>query len=113
MALNNAYEADNRGLLLILKGACLRHMNSPLQAEECLRTVLSLEKRIKEDHYLIPYSMVELGLIVYEQGDKQRAIQILEDAKYVYSLTYLILFIILIYFAFDFVLWSYTLNSCI
>lgn len=58
-------------------------MNSPLQAEECLKTVLCLEKKIKEDHYLIPYSMVELGLIVNEQGDKQRAIQILEDAKYV------------------------------
>ena len=85
MALNNTYEADNRGLLMMLKGACLRYMNSPLQAEECLKTVLSLEKKIKEDHYLIPYSMVELGLLVYDHGDNQRAIHILEDAKYVYS----------------------------
>lgn len=26
------YEIDNRALLLLLKGACLRHMKSPLQA---------------------------------------------------------------------------------
>lgn len=26
------YEADNRALLMLLKGACLRHMKSPLQA---------------------------------------------------------------------------------
>lgn len=26
------YENDNRALLLLLKGACLRHMKSPLQA---------------------------------------------------------------------------------
>lgn len=26
------YDADNRALLLLLKGACLRQMNSPLQA---------------------------------------------------------------------------------
>lgn len=85
LALNNTYEADNRGLLMMLKGACLRYMNSPLQAEECLKTVLSLEKKIKEDHYLIPYSLVELGLIIYEQGDNQRAVQILEDAKKNYT----------------------------
>lgn len=85
LTLNNTYEADNHGLLFLLKGACLRHMNSPLQAEECLKTVLSLEKRIKEDHYLIPYSMVELGLLMYEQGDQERAVQILEDAKKNYT----------------------------
>lgn len=28
----NAYDVDNKALLLLLKGACLRQMNSPLQA---------------------------------------------------------------------------------
>lgn len=29
---SNKYESDNKALLLLLKGACLRHMKSPLQA---------------------------------------------------------------------------------
>lgn len=34
------YESDNRALLLLLKGACLRHMKSPLQALKYVITVL-------------------------------------------------------------------------
>ncbi|PSN57871.1 Tetratricopeptide repeat protein 39B [Blattella germanica] len=51
------FDSDNQALVLLLKGASLRQMQSPLQAEECLTSVLALEKKIKEDHYLIPYAM--------------------------------------------------------
>lgn len=56
-------------------------MNSPLQAEECLSNVLALEKKIKEDNYLVPYALVQLGLIHFQQGHYQKATQILEDVK--------------------------------
>lgn len=79
--ISSVYEADNRGLLLLLKGGCLHQMNSPLQAEECLNSVLALEKKIKEDNYLIPYALVQLGIIHFQQGAHQKAIHILEDAK--------------------------------
>ncbi|XP_075219598.1 tetratricopeptide repeat protein 39B-like [Lycorma delicatula] len=79
------YDADNRALVLLLKGACLHQMKKPLQAEEALESVLSLEKKIKDDNYLIPYALVELAMIHHEQGDMTRALQILEDAKKNYT----------------------------
>jgi hypothetical protein len=56
-------------------------MQSPLQAEECLNSVLSLEKKLREDFYLIPYTLVELALLFREQGNISKASQLLEDAK--------------------------------
>lgn len=67
--------------MLLLKGASLRQMQSPLQAEECLNTVLSLEKEIKDDLYLIPYTLVELALLFWDQGNTAKTLQLLEDAK--------------------------------
>lgn len=66
---------------MLLKGACLRYMGSPLQAEECLKEVITLEKSIKEDSYLVPYAAVELALIHLDQGEDSKANQLLEDVK--------------------------------
>lgn len=103
------YGMDNKALLLLLKGACLRQMNSPLQATRyvymicntqnvfvifthpvtynfsCLENVIAMYKDLKEDHYLVPYAIVELALIYIEQGNKDQAILALEDAKYVFK----------------------------
>lgn len=84
-ASKNEYYADNKALLLLLKGACLRQMQHPLQSEECLRRVLQLEKSVKEDTYLFPYATVELALLAQNQGDTQLAIGFLEDAKKNYT----------------------------
>lgn len=81
----NEYHTDNEALLLLLKGACLRQMQHPLQAEECLRRVLQLEKSVREDTYLFPYATVELALLAQDQGDTQLAIGFLEDAKKNYT----------------------------
>lgn len=75
------YDNDNRALVLLLKGACLRHMGSPLQALECLETVISMQKDIIEDTYLVPYAIVELAFVEWENNNKERAILALEDAK--------------------------------
>uniref|UniRef100_A0A1B6DVT7 Tetratricopeptide repeat protein 39B n=1 Tax=Clastoptera arizonana TaxID=38151 RepID=A0A1B6DVT7_9HEMI len=82
---NGAYDADNKALVLLLKGACLFQMNSPLQAEECFHAVVSLEKKIKDDHYLVPYSLVQLANIYSSRGDVQRAITMFEDVKKKYT----------------------------
>lgn len=75
------YDKDNRALILLLQGACLRQMNSPLQALECLETVISMQKELVEDHFLIPYAIVELALIEWNNNNKEKAILALEDAK--------------------------------
>lgn len=81
LVFQNEYVNDNKALLLLLKGACLNHLRSPSQAEECFKEVLSYEKKIKQDHFLIPFTLVELGLLYYKRGYVQKSIQIIEDAK--------------------------------
>ncbi|KAL6259013.1 hypothetical protein P5V15_008935 [Pogonomyrmex californicus] len=84
-SMKNDFQADNEALLMLLKGACLRQMQHPLQAQECLQRVLQLEKSVKEDTYLFPYATVELALLAQDQGDTQLAIGFLEDAKKNYT----------------------------
>lgn len=79
------YNADNTALVLLLKGACLRQMNSPLQALECLENAISMLKDIQEDHFIVPYAIVELALIEWEQNNREKAIAALEDAKKNYT----------------------------
>ncbi|XP_065165707.1 tetratricopeptide repeat protein 39B-like [Atheta coriaria] len=81
----NKYDNDNRAMLLLLKGACLRQMASPLQALECLETAISLQKEIIEDNYIVPYAIVELALLEWDAGNREKAILSLEDAKRNYS----------------------------
>lgn len=75
------FDLDNKALVLLLKGACLRQMGSPLQAIECLETAISMQKSLVEDHYVVPYAIVELALIEWDQHNEERAIAALEDAK--------------------------------
>jgi hypothetical protein len=46
-----------------------------------LEIVITLHKDLKEDLYVVPYAIVELGLLYGEQGKKELAIAALEDAK--------------------------------
>lgn len=78
---SDKYDNDNRALLLMLKGSCLRQMGSPLVGLECLEKAISLQKDIVDDNYIIPYSIVELALIEWETGNTDKAILALEDAK--------------------------------
>lgn len=89
----STYEPDNKALLLLLKGACLHQMQRPYQSEECLKAVINMEKHIKDDHYIVPFALVELALVHNSQGDTRKAVQLLENVKYVETFTYLSLFI--------------------
>lgn len=39
------------------------------------------EKRIRYDHYLIPFTLYELGLLYKQQGNYIKATRYIEDAK--------------------------------
>ncbi len=93
---------DDLCLVNLLKASCLKWMDSPLQAEECLRTVVGnaakLEVKFKinsnmctwkieivvlfqVDTYLAPYSHFELAVLLKEQGQAEQAAEMLEAAK--------------------------------
>lgn len=52
-----------------------------LEIHRCLEAVINLNKDIKEDLYIVPYAIVEIGLLYADQGRKESAIAALEDAK--------------------------------
>ena len=60
---------------------CLKHMKSPLQAEECLKFVTNQSGKLKVDTYLVPYAKFEQGLLLKDQGNLTEAMQYLESAK--------------------------------
>lgn len=50
-------------------------------AEYCFSHVIQKEKLLKYDHYLVPYSYYELGILYYLKGDYASAIKTLENIK--------------------------------
>ncbi|KAI4903746.1 hypothetical protein NFI96_023328 [Prochilodus magdalenae] len=79
------YHVDDQSLVQMLKGLCLRHLGCLEQAEQCFKYVISSEKSIKYDHYLVPFTMYELGLLYKLQGDVEKAITCIEKAKLNYK----------------------------
>ncbi|KAL1493308.1 hypothetical protein ABEB36_011387 [Hypothenemus hampei] len=79
------YDHDNKALVYLLKGACLRHMGAPNQAIDYFEKVIGLQKELTEDHYVVPYAIVELALVEWHLGRKEKALLALEDAKKNYT----------------------------
>ncbi|XP_044512959.1 tetratricopeptide repeat protein 39B isoform X2 [Gracilinanus agilis] len=77
----NDYFTDDQCLVQLLKGLCLKHLGRLLQAELCFNQVIQSEKQLKFDHYLVPFTLYELGLLYQQQGDTEKAIRIIETAK--------------------------------
>lgn len=50
-----------------------------------LEAAVALQKTIKEDHYIVPYAIVEIGLLRLDLGQTDQAIAALEDAKKNYT----------------------------
>ncbi|XP_057175691.1 tetratricopeptide repeat protein 39B [Triplophysa rosa] len=58
---------------------------SPRKEEEHMWSLSPREKRIRYDHYLIPFTLYELGLLSKQQGDYIKATRYIEDAKLNYK----------------------------
>ncbi|GCB74364.1 hypothetical protein scyTo_0003454 [Scyliorhinus torazame] len=76
---------DDQCLVKLLKGLCLKHLGKHLEAEQCFRWIHTKEQMIKYDHYLIPNSLLELGLLCMKTGKNDEAITFLEKAKQNYK----------------------------
>uniref|UniRef100_A0A3B5LPV0 Tetratricopeptide repeat protein 39B n=1 Tax=Xiphophorus couchianus TaxID=32473 RepID=A0A3B5LPV0_9TELE len=77
------FHTDDVCVVQMLKGLCLTQLGRLVQAEICFNFVISSEKDIKHDTYLVPFTMYELGLLHKLNGDFNSAITVIENAKYV------------------------------
>lgn len=75
------YHLDDQCVVQLLKGLCLRELGQLNQAELCFNQVISSEKEIKFNNYLVPYTMYEMGLLYKQRGDFDKAIEIMENVK--------------------------------
>ncbi|KAJ8372314.1 hypothetical protein AAFF_G00290440 [Aldrovandia affinis] len=79
------YTVDDRCLVLLLKGLCLKHQGQTQAAEDCFTRVYTSEKKIKFDHYLVPNALLELGMLHTQMGHKEKAAKLLRKAKHDYK----------------------------
>uniref|UniRef100_A0A8C9BEM5 Tetratricopeptide repeat protein 39B n=1 Tax=Phocoena sinus TaxID=42100 RepID=A0A8C9BEM5_PHOSS len=75
------YGTDDINFLNLLKGLCLKYLGKYSMAEHYFNHVIQKEKLLKHDHYLVPYSYHELGILYYLKGDYASAIKNLENIK--------------------------------
>uniref|UniRef100_I3LXQ1 Tetratricopeptide repeat protein 39B n=1 Tax=Ictidomys tridecemlineatus TaxID=43179 RepID=I3LXQ1_ICTTR len=75
------YSVDDECLVQLLKGCCLKNLQRPMQAELCFNHVVESEKRLKYDHYLVPFTLFELAFLYKSQGEIDKAIKFLETAR--------------------------------
>ncbi|KAK6990818.1 tetratricopeptide repeat protein 39B-like isoform X2 [Biomphalaria glabrata] len=88
-ASSDKFYHDNYTLALLLKGVCQRHRGLLLQAEQCFLEVISNEKNLHSDHYLVPYSTVELAILYLYQEKFEDCRKLLDKTKKNYKSYYL------------------------
>ncbi|XP_031719216.1 tetratricopeptide repeat protein 39B-like isoform X2 [Anarrhichthys ocellatus] len=81
----SVYHLDDQCVVQLLKGLCLRQLGHLVQAELCFNKVISSEKDIAFDNYLVPFTMYELGLLHKQKGDINTAITMMENVKINYK----------------------------
>ncbi|XP_075888475.1 tetratricopeptide repeat protein 39A [Nelusetta ayraudi] len=81
----NEFSVDDRCVILLLKGLCLKNQGRAEAAEDCFQKVFSMEKKMRFDHYVVPNTLVELSLLYIDQGRRDEAIKLLTKAKYNYK----------------------------
>ncbi|KAJ8283760.1 hypothetical protein COCON_G00026100 [Conger conger] len=79
------YTVDDRCVILLLKGLCLKNQGRTEAAEDCFNRVHMSEKKIKFDHYLVPNALLELGMLYTHLGHKEQALKLLQKAKHNYK----------------------------
>ncbi|XP_038616195.1 tetratricopeptide repeat protein 39A isoform X1 [Tachyglossus aculeatus] len=79
------FSADDRCMVKLLKGLCLKYLGNVAGAEECFLAIHAAEKKIKYDHYLVPNALLELALLFLDQGRHEDAVKLLVSAKQNYK----------------------------
>ncbi|XP_029914278.1 tetratricopeptide repeat protein 39A isoform X1 [Myripristis murdjan] len=77
----NEYSVDDRCVIHLLMGLCLKNQGKAQAAEDCFNKVYASEKKIRFDHYLVPNSLLELSLLYIDQGRRDEAVRVLRKAK--------------------------------
>ncbi|KAL3868152.1 hypothetical protein ACJMK2_040986 [Sinanodonta woodiana] len=78
---SSSHYMDDYCLALLLKGVCLQQRGMMLQAEQCFLEVISNEKQIKHDTYLVPYAVVEQAILCLHQERFEDVKNFLQKAK--------------------------------
>ncbi|KAL1238332.1 Tetratricopeptide repeat protein 39B [Trichinella spiralis] len=73
--------ADDYCLYLFMKAMCLKHLQSPFQAEQCLMEVISRKVDLKVNTYLLSNAYLEIALLHYESGNVESVKNYLTKAK--------------------------------
>ena len=60
---------------------CLRYTDRYHDSDNAFREVISYEKQVTQDTYLVPYATYELAISYWTQGNVERAASTLENAK--------------------------------
>jgi len=77
----NDLDDDEYCLCLMLKAMCLKYLQSPFQAEQCLTELATYEKRVTDNYYLIPSALFEMSLLKLAENNIQEAKQYLGKAR--------------------------------
>nr|XP_007969080.2 tetratricopeptide repeat protein 39B-like [Chlorocebus sabaeus] len=78
---HKVYGTDDISLLNLLKGLCLKHLGKYSKAEYYFNCVIQKKKLLKYDHYLVPYTYYELGILHYLKGDYDSATKNLDNVR--------------------------------
>jgi len=78
---SNEFYVDEHCLCKLLEGVCLRYLDRPTEAENCLQEVVANARDIKLDNYLPPYAFAEIGFLYRSLGRQKDAIKQLEDLR--------------------------------
>ncbi|XP_053549467.1 tetratricopeptide repeat protein 39A [Bombina bombina] len=76
---------DDRCLVKLLKGLCLKYLGRISEAEQSFTYIHTNEKKIKYDHYLVPNALLELALLYLQLDKREEAVRLLECAKHNYK----------------------------
>lgn len=76
---------DERGILLLLKAVCLRHLNQLEESVECLQNISAKVDSISSNFYLLPSCDFETGINYMKMNDKVKAEEFLKKSMNNYS----------------------------
>ncbi|CAJ0583163.1 unnamed protein product, partial [Mesorhabditis spiculigera] len=74
-------DTDEECLYYLLRGVCLKSLDSLYQAQKCFEHVISCSEQIVELKYLVPNATFELGSVMMLEGSHDTAMELLAKAR--------------------------------